>query len=112
VNVNSSDKTIPVSMRSVVRAAYHGRFAGESESGDEPSSLSDCVSPRVDSARYARTPSTSSAARQSQRVKILRLVSQAENQGVDTRCGISSSPYHSEMALADAIAASELTCGT
>src|SRR5262249_54121566 len=74
-----------MSMRSVGRAAYQGRFAGESETGERDNSLSRCVSPRVASARKARTPSTSSAASKSQRVRTVRLALQAANQDIDTR---------------------------
>ena len=69
MKVNSSDSTMAISMRSVVRAAYPGRFAGSSETGWRCSSVNGCNRCRLASARNTNSPRIKRTARTSQRVK-------------------------------------------
>jgi len=73
------------SMRSVVRAAYQGRFAGSRETGDVPRLASGCVSSRLASARNTSRPMTRTAASRSQRFR-MRARCRTETVETPTRC--------------------------
>ena len=69
VKVKRSDSTSAISMRSVVRAAYSGRFLGSSDIGSRCNSDNGWSRCRLASARNTSRPRINSTASTSQRVK-------------------------------------------